>query len=116
MAKKKKLTLKSNVDRGFATSSTPKRPDQSNPGSGQTTAGTSTPSEEEKKNIAQAISEIVIEGNVQNGDDDEGQLDSSDTTFDPQKEAEQALQNLVDRLREKVDKEVARVWKVSCSE
>lgn len=111
---KKKLTLKSNVNRGFATTSTPKRPDQSNPGSGQNTAGTSTPSEEEKRNIAQAISEIVIEGNVQNRDEEEGQLERSDTAFDPEKEAEQALQNLVDRLREKVDKEVARIWKVRC--
>jgi ATP-dependent RNA helicase DHX29 len=112
MAKKKKATLKSAVNRGFATTSTPsKRPDNSNPNSGQNTAGTSTPSEEEKRNIAQAISEIVIGGSVQNGDENDGRDSPIDTAFDPEKEAEQALQNLVERLRERVDKEVARVWK-----
>lgn len=115
MAKKKKTALKPAVNRGFATTSTPsKRPDQSTtttttPSSSQNTPGTNTPSKEDRKNIAQAISEIVIGSDVNDEQSINGSY--SDTAFDPEKEEEQVLQNLVDKLRERVDKETARIWK-----
>lgn len=116
MAKKKKTALKPAVNRGFATTSTPsKRPDQSRPQTSQSTSGTNTPTDEEKRNIAQAIEEIVVGGDVNRSKDDtDPRMGMGEgAQFDPEKEEEQALQNLVERLREKVDKDVARVWKVS---
>lgn len=118
MAKKKKTTLKSAVDRGFATTSTPsKRPDQLRTDKSETTTGSNTPTDEERKHIAQAIDEIVLGGPAKGEKEEDETVKRAnglleDASFDPEKAEEQALQNLVERLREKVDKDVARIWKV----
>ncbi|UZJ54717.1 hypothetical protein CBS101457_004037 [Exobasidium rhododendri] len=114
MAKKKKTALKPAINRGFATTSTPsKRPEPPKLQSSQPTTGTNTPSEEERRSIALAIDSIVLGGNVkgENEEESEDEMPRDDRGFDHEKAEEQALQNLVDRLREKIDKDVNRVWK-----
>ena len=120
MAKKKKSALPA-VNRGFATSSTPsKKPERSTANSTATsTGGTNTPNEELKKEIAEAYDRLEIGdtlGPSETGEGDQARNgDASGAAFDPEKEEEQALQNVVSRMQEKVDKEVSRIWKVSWS-
>ncbi|KAF9456536.1 P-loop containing nucleoside triphosphate hydrolase protein [Collybia nuda] len=97
MAKKKKTQLKP-VARGFATTSVPKKVNHTEENAGiEATVGCVV---EE-----QVVPESTKEGfslNIQQSQSDE---------FDPDKVEEQSLQNLVDRLQEKTEKEVTRTVK-----
>ena len=119
MAKKKKPTLKANPNRGFATTSTPKKveetpskpPTQSASGSSSAAASRSEKpaSNKDHSGVSNEFysqingDQINTEGSFQHG--------GSPAHFDPAKEEEQALQSLVERLQEKVEKEVARSHK-----
>lgn len=90
MAKKKKTQLKA-VVRGFATTSVPKKIVQplSSPAEDETIEHMDTP---ESSGEASTPSQVQI----------------SIDDFDPDKVEEQSLQNLVDKLHEKTEKEVIR--------
>ena len=97
MAKKKKTQLKT-VDRGFATTSVPKKV---------------VPAEEEARTQA-AVEESQPEQSASAGEVKENLPSSSaenapvEDEFDPDKVEEQSLQNLVDKLQEKTEKEITR--------
>lgn len=107
MAKKKKTQLKPNPNRGFATTSTPKKAQpepeaEPEPALLAATSGTQTPS-------------VTQNGEAKAGDGQggvDGEKSATRHEFDPAQEEEQALQNLVDKLQERVEKEVARAYKV----
>lgn len=123
MAKKKKPTLKSNVNRGFATTSLPSKKEDSettsNPNTNPTssaisTKGNSTPADPvtaspsvDQKNHADQIIKAMNQAGSENRGRGNGE------TFDLSKVREQELQSLVDKLADKVDKEVAKTYKVS---
>ena len=95
MAKKKKLQLKSNVQRGFATTSQPKReaPPKEAPQAAE--AASKTP-DETPSAASQSTAPLVPK-----------EAPSSDA-FDPEAEELQALQNLVQLVYPKVEKETQR--------
>ena len=95
MAKKKKLQLKSNVQRGFATTSQPKReaPPKEAPQAAE--AASKTP-DETPSAASQSTAPPVPK-----------EAPSSDA-FDPEAEELQALQNLVQLVYPKVEKETQR--------
>ncbi|PWN49201.1 putative DNA/RNA helicase [Violaceomyces palustris] len=112
MAKKKKPTLKSNLDRGFATTSTPKKAQEPSPPEPSKAATPSsnhaTPTSEQ---TATSLSDKTsLNANI-NAYSNVGSKDESDRFFNPEDEEEQALQNLVDRLQERVEKEISRAYK-----
>lgn len=113
MAKKKKPTLKSSVNRGFATTSVPsKKPveapaeeevkiEQSN-GKGHVSAGSST---------TQAVPGA---GQFPRKD---GEVGAAETEADFEVDSEEMeLQLLVERLNDRAEREVTRLWKVRQSQ
>ncbi|EPQ28968.1 uncharacterized protein PFL1_03258 [Pseudozyma flocculosa PF-1] len=125
-AKKKKPTLKANPNRGFATSSLPKKPDESKPPAPAANTGTGTgssvptassaaaggiqPDANARQAAASAYADVNNDRLTSAGSASAAGTASADH-FDPAKEEEQALQNLVDRLQDKVEKEVSRQFK-----
>lgn len=95
MAKKKKASLKPVANRGFATTSTPsKKP---------------VPNEDESShNFPKATIDASVDPSPILSDDKECEQEEQD-------EESSALQTLVDRLAEKVDKDINRFWKVRLS-
>lgn len=114
MAKKKKPTLKSNPNRGFATTSQAKKVDvDSLPSSSLPTPGTSTPrSTPEGNPDSNETADQIIKAMNRAGSENRDHRRNPET-FDPKKVREQELQNLAEKLGEKVEKEVSRVYKVS---
>jgi len=105
-AKKKRTQLKP-VNRGFATTSVPKKVN---------------PEEEALTSAQDNISATDAAGEQVTGDDiidrttSNALLISQDDEFDPAKVAEQEAQNLLEKLQDKTDKEINRTLKVSsCS-
>jgi ATP-dependent RNA helicase DHX29 len=108
MAKKKKSALKPVANRGFATTSTPsKRPVEprithigaasvNEHGNGDESGG-------ENNKAVQFEDFDTLQDGLRKNDDEE--------TFDPKSEEDQALQNVVDRLRDRVEKDVLRYWR-----
>ncbi|ESK98316.1 atp dependent rna [Moniliophthora roreri MCA 2997] len=98
MAKKKKSQLKP-VPRGFATTSVPKKV---------------APAEEEEPQAAVEISQI-LQSEVGGVEKEAVPLNAErapvEDEFDPEKAEEQSLQNLVDKLQEKTEKEITRTIK-----
>lgn len=121
MAKKKKASLKPVANRGFATTSTPSSKQQqqqqqqeasSENQQGSDSKGARASTDAQRDGAAQLqkdIDNIVLSGKDDAGDE-RGRA-SQPMEFDPAREEEQALQNLVERLRDRVDKDVARLWK-----
>ncbi|GAC99316.1 hypothetical protein PHSY_006917 [Pseudozyma hubeiensis SY62] len=112
---KKRPTLKGTVQRGYATTSTPKKvQDPPTPASAAakkpaaSSASTSSAAaidyekinDESLADNLSASKSIAADANGRAAD-----------VFDPEKEEEQALQNLVDKLQDRVDKEVSRQHK-----
>lgn len=94
MAKKKKTQLKP-VVRGFATTSVPKKAIHTEEGAeAEVKAGSA--------NEEQSVVDIKKEGDIS------GPSPSQNDEFDPDKVEEQSLQNLVDRLQERTEKEITR--------
>lgn len=94
MAKKKKTQLKP-VARGFATTSVPKKVTPKEAEEMETPA---------RNKIEESITSV-------SGETPGGDTTASSTLhdgLDPDKVEEQALQNLVDKLQEKTEKEIAR--------
>lgn len=109
MAKKKKPTLKSSVNRGFATTSVPsKKPVE-------------TPAEEEAKSeqsngkgqapAASSASQAVPGAGHAPLKDGEAGAGNAETDFEMDSE-EMELQMLVERLNDRAEREVTRLWKV----
>jgi hypothetical protein len=98
MAKKKKTQLKP-VARGFATISVPKKVVQTE---GEPEVESATGSTEE---------ELPKADNIQNNRSNVTTQATSDE-FELEKVEEQSLQNLVDKLQDKTEKEVSRTVKV----
>ncbi|KAI0068404.1 P-loop containing nucleoside triphosphate hydrolase protein [Artomyces pyxidatus] len=98
MAKKKKTQLKP-VARGFATTSVPKKA-QPVPEEPEGPAEDSTV--DAKESTSDAVQDSTPDAQVPVANNDE---------FDPDKVEEQSLQNLVDRLQEKIEKDVVRTIK-----
>jgi ATP-dependent RNA helicase DHX29 len=107
MAKKKKTQLKP-VARGFATTSQPKKP---------------VPEEENVIQESGALSTTeYLAATMDNGDASRGKAVSGNVSgaaeviavdeFDPEKAEEQSLQNLVDRIQDRTEKEIARAVKL----
>lgn len=97
MAKKKKTQLKP-VARGFATVSVPKK---------------AVPAEMETPGSPGSVAIPSASSIVSDGTDKEGALSANQSTkvsdeLDPSKVEERYLQNLVDRLQEKTEKEIVR--------
>ncbi|TKY90802.1 hypothetical protein EX895_000800 [Sporisorium graminicola] len=112
---KKRPTLKGTVQRGYATTSTPKKVQDPPPAAAAaakkpaTSSAKTTPAaavdyekinDESLADNLSASKSVTADGKHSPGD-----------FFDPEKEEEQALQNLVDKLQERVDKEVSRQHK-----
>lgn len=97
MAKKKKTQLRP-VARGFATTSVPKKVVQP-----QLTHDEQLPQTEDD---ADNEDTSLAANGIQGGDTNVHEL--SIDGFDPEKVEEQSLQNLIDRLQEKTEKEIAR--------
>lgn len=104
MAKKKKTQLKP-VARGFATTSLPKKV---------------VPAQEEEETTSCATPEqggvtpesgSGAEAALPNGPGEQIKAQAPDE-FDPEKVEEQSLQNLVDKLQEKTEKDIKRTVKV----
>lgn len=94
MAKKKKTQLKP-VARGFATTSVPKKV---------------VPVEEEEIDVPIAGTDLEETKITEEGSKD-GPVTAqggAESEFDPDKVDEQSLQNLVDKLQEKTEKEIMR--------
>ncbi|GLB36275.1 putative P-loop containing nucleoside triphosphate hydrolase protein [Lyophyllum shimeji] len=96
MAKKKKTQLKP-VARGFATTSVPKK-----------VTPVETP-EPEERTVHMPEAEEKVE--VEQGKNVVAVPSTQSDEFDPDKVEEQSLQNLVDRLQEKTEKEITRTLK-----
>lgn len=117
MAKKKKSALKPVANRGFATTSTPSKNTVQQP----SISSESKNVEENGKNVTTKADRKDINTNDGATDDAvgwnaiENEMLSVENNkkpeFDPAKEEEQALQNVVERLRDRVEKDVARFWK-----
>ena len=107
MAKKKKLQLKGNVTRGFATQSVPKKVVEAPP---------EPDVETEPSDVALAAEAGASQAPLQ-GTDSQGTAGPSGPIqtdeFDADKAEEQSLQNLVDKFQERTEKEVVRTIKVS---
>jgi ATP-dependent RNA helicase DHX29 len=113
MAKKKKPTLKSSVNRGFATTSVPsKKPVE-------------TPAEEEAKSeqtngkgqaSAASSTSQALPGAGQSPRKD-GDAGAGDAEADFEVDSEETeLQLLVERLNDRAEREVTRLWKVRQSQ
>jgi ATP-dependent RNA helicase DHX29 len=99
MAKKKKTTLKP-VARGFATTSVPKK----------VVEAVEDIAQEEQASTDVGVSEVE-EGNVEAAAQPAKAAEAEE--WDPEKVEEQSLQNLIDKLQEKTEKEVVRTVKVN---
>ncbi|KAG6867811.1 hypothetical protein C0993_010745 [Termitomyces sp. T159_Od127] len=95
MAKKKKTQLKP-VARGFATTSVPKKITQ------KEAEETEIVSRDGTEGSGTSVSGKTLSG---------GLTTASSTPHDPEKVEEQALQNLVDKLQERTEKEITRPLK-----
>lgn len=111
---KKRPTLKGTVQRGYATTSTPKKVQEPPPAAAKK-LGTSTTTKASSSAAAVDYEKVNEESLAENlsasksvGADGKP---SDPEFFDPEKEEEQALQNLVDKLQDRVDKEVSRQHK-----
>ncbi|KAL4400189.1 RNA helicase [Malassezia pachydermatis] len=109
MAKKKKLQLKSNVQRGFATTSVPKRDtgkttDTKADDSAPSAAATSSSTVAEVASHAAEIDAAMQDPSPADASQDK----STGDTYDPEAEEIQALQNLVEMIYPRVEKEVQR--------
>lgn len=104
---KKRPTLKGTVQRGYATTSTPKKVQDPPPAAAKKPATSN----------AKASSAAAVDYEKINDESLADNLSASRSTapdgtraeadyFDPEKEEEQALQNLVDKLQDRVEKEV----------
>ncbi|KAK7058857.1 hypothetical protein VNI00_001481 [Paramarasmius palmivorus] len=99
MAKKKKTQIKSHA-RGFATTSVPKKVVPAE--EAQTQAAVEEPQPEQSAAAGEA-KEDLPSSSVENA--------PVEDEFDPDKVEEQSLQNLVDKLQEKTEKEITRAVK-----
>jgi hypothetical protein len=97
MAKKKKTALKP-VARGFATTSVPKK-----------VVDIEEPPPEDEASLTAGTSEVE-EGSADPGAQSAKAPEAEE--WDPEKVEEQSLQNLVDKLQEKTEKDVVRMVKV----
>lgn len=97
MAKKKKTQLRP-VARGFATTSVPKKVIQP-----QLTLDEQLPQTEDD---AHNEDTLLAANGIRGGDTNVREL--SIDGFDPEKVEEQSLQNLIDKLQEKTEKEITR--------
>ncbi|KAI0051742.1 P-loop containing nucleoside triphosphate hydrolase protein [Auriscalpium vulgare] len=98
MPKKKKTQLKP-VARGFATQSVPKK------------VSVIEKEPEELPEIAEAQVEATAPVTDSGGVSSQAQQTAENDDFDPEKVEEQSLQNLVDKLQDKTEKEIARSLK-----
>lgn len=105
MAKKKKPTLKppAGVNRGFATTSVPKKVVESKPEKDAPRAGASQASKDSGPTSASAGNKDKDKSNVR-----------TLYGFDEDDAEQQLLQDLVDKYWEKSDKETTKLWKVRC--
>lgn len=120
MAKKKKAALKPAANRGFATTSTPsKRPTEGESGAGGADAAQengeaaedSSSGADGGENHGGSLAEKGSGGQGSAARDKRSAM-QTDSKFSAEDEDEQALQNIVNRLAERVEKDVARFWKV----
>ncbi|EST06509.1 Helicase, C-terminal [Kalmanozyma brasiliensis GHG001] len=111
---KKRPTLKGTVQRGYATTSTPKKVQDpppaaaapaKKPASSTTNASSAAAVDYDKINNESLADNLSASKSI--SADGKGRNDH----FDPEKEEEQALQNLVDKLQDRVEKEVSRQHK-----
>ncbi|KAI3487928.1 hypothetical protein L1887_48011 [Cichorium endivia] len=109
---KKRPTLKGTVQRGYATTSTPKKVQDpppaaaKKPAASAAKAASAVAADYEKAND-QSLADNLSGSNTPAAD---GKRIESDF-YDPEKEEEQALQNLVEKLQDRVEKEVSRQHK-----
>lgn len=111
---KKRPTLKGTVQRGYATTSTPKKVQDpppvaaaKKPASGSTKSSSSAAAVDYEKINDESLADNLSASKTTAVD---GKGSAADF-FDPEKEEEQALQNLVDKLQDRVEKEVSRQHK-----
>ncbi|KAJ1041518.1 hypothetical protein NDA11_000066 [Ustilago hordei] len=109
---KKRPTLKGTVQRGYATTSTPKKVQDPPPA-----AAAKKPATTKTANSAAAVDyekindeSLAVNLSAAKSTGADGKPGGADH-FDPEKEEEQALQNLVDKLQDRVEKEVSRQHK-----
>ncbi|CBQ67989.1 probable DNA/RNA helicase (DEAD/H box family II) [Sporisorium reilianum SRZ2] len=113
---KKRPTLKGTVQRGYATTSTPKKVQDPPP------AAAAAAAKKPAASSAKTTSAAAIDYEKINDESLADNLSASKSIsadgkgsaadhFDPEKEEEQALQNLVDKLQDRVEKEVSRQHK-----
>src|SRR5690348_1806172 len=107
---KKRPTLKGTIQRGYATTSTPKKVQDPPPAAAAKKPVAKTPSaaavDYEKVND-ESLADNISASKANGADGKNARADF----FDPEKEEEQALQNLVDKLQDRVEKEVSRQHK-----
>lgn len=109
---KKRPTLKGTVQRGYATTSTPKKvqdpppPAAKKPAASAAKAASAAAADYEKAND-QSLADNLSGSNAPADDGKRAETDF----YDPEKEEEQALQNLVEKLQDRVEKEVSRQHK-----
>ncbi|THV04814.1 hypothetical protein K435DRAFT_790557, partial [Dendrothele bispora CBS 962.96] len=99
MAKKKKTQLKP-VTRGFATTSVPKKVVEAEPVEEETLVATTSSAGE----IQNAASDAQVS-------DAAGVVEGVDGSLDPGQAEERALQGIVDKFQEKVEREIVRAVK-----
>ncbi|SPO21176.1 probable DNA/RNA helicase (DEAD/H box family II) [Ustilago trichophora] len=111
---KKRPTLKGTVQRGYATTSTPKKVQDpppvaaaKKPASGGTKSSNLAAAVDYEKVNDESLADNLSASKTTTVD---GKGSAADF-FDPEKEEEQALQNLVDKLQDRVEKEVSRQHK-----
>lgn len=112
---KKRPTLKGTVQRGYATTSTPKKVQDPPPASAaaakKPTANSSKTTSAADVDYEKVNDESLADNLGASKSTAANATGSSAVFFDPEKEEEQALQNLVDKLQDRVEKEVSRQHK-----
>ena len=109
---KKRPTLKGTVQRGYATTSTPKKVQDPPPAAAKKPAASSTRASSTAAVDYEKVNDESLADNLSASKNAaaDGKRSEADF-FDPEKEEEQALQNLVDKLQDRVEKEVSRQHK-----
>ncbi|SNX81910.1 probable DNA/RNA helicase (DEAD/H box family II) [Melanopsichium pennsylvanicum] len=109
---KKRPTLKGTVQRGYATTSTPKKVQDPPPaGAAVKKQASKTPTSAAATDYDKVNDESLADRfSASKATAIDGERADADF-FDPEKEEEQALQNLVDKLQDRIDKETSRQHK-----
>ncbi|ETS63820.1 hypothetical protein PaG_02139 [Moesziomyces aphidis] len=109
---KKRPTLKGTVQRGYATTSTPKKVQDPPPAAAKKPAASAAKAASAAAADYEKANDQSLADNLSgsNTPADDGKRTETDF-YDPEKEEEQALQNLVEKLQDRVEKEVSRQHK-----